>query len=76
MQFRDGSKALKSRFTVEYVNIDLSIVIDLINCVDLGLSKTSVLTENGLVLLLAIDVALRMHELASLPIGAEFVLVE
>jgi hypothetical protein len=76
MLFRDDSKALKSRFTVEYVNVYLSIVIELIDCVDLGLSKTSVLTENRQVLLLAVDVALRMHELASLPIGAEFVLVE
>lgn len=73
---RDGSEALKSRFTLEYVNVDLSIVIELIDCVNLGLSKASVLTENDLVLLLPIDVALRMHELASLPIGAEFVLVE
>lgn len=54
----------------------MRVAVELINGGDLGLGQTSVLAEHCRVKLVAIDVALGMHELASFAIGAELFLVE
>lgn len=54
----------------------MRVAVELINGSDLGLGQTSVLAEHCRVKLIAIDVALGMHELASLAISTELFLVE
>jgi len=54
----------------------LRVAVELINGSDLGLGQASVLAEDCRVKLVAVDVALGMHELASFAISAELFLVE
>lgn len=68
---------IQSGLGCENINVNLVkiVYVNLYLC-HFSLSKTSVLSEDSSVLLISVDISLRMHELASLAISTEVLLME
>jgi len=72
----DVAKTVQSGSTLEHVNIDLRVAIELVNGIRLHFCKSSILPEDCQVGLICVDIALRMHKLTSLAKAAELVFME